>query len=329
MRRRRIIQLISVLVVIGAGVVFVEGFVEPPAVVIDHHNYQVAIDGMRSGQSYYAAYEVGFREAYGPIPAARDVRFPTLYSALAALPEDSEHGAYAVMAVAGGLVAIGLARFPPSGILVTFYLLTLAVADNEAAQYLYAELWVVPFVIGAVYALDRGHDVAALALAALTFAIREQGILLLGGIALYLWTKRRHRLQAAGFVAVAVAGYLLHVWAVQPFLDPETGIHTPLQLGWEPLDSLLRTVGFGLGPQWLGILFLVGAVSWASRHRLLLAVGAFLAMPLLAVSINRPYWGVMVVPLAVVLTIDLIWEAVLERDQEIEKESPSPLRQLP
>lgn len=325
MTRRRALQAVSAVIVIAAGVFFLAGYTEPQAEVLDHHNYRVAIEGMRSGQGYYAAYDVGFREVYGPIPAARDIRFPGLYVALSYLPSGSEHVAYALMALAGGLVTIAMAKFPPSGILVTFYLLTLAVADNEAAQFLYAELWVVPLVIATVYALDRGNHTAALLMATLTFALREQGILLLGGIAVYLWMKRRLRTQAAAFVAVAVAGYLLHIRAVQPYLDPENGIHTPLHLGWEPLDSLLRTIGFGLGLEWLGPLLLAGAFAWAYRHRLLPAVGPFLAMPFLTVWANRPYWGVMVVPLAVVLSIDLIWELVIERDRVPQAEATSRL----
>lgn len=313
MIRRRILQWASALFVVASGVIFVTGFTQPPAEILDHHNYQVAIDGMRSGQGYYEAYEVGFRDVYGPIPESRDIRFPTLYVALSLFPRGSEHVAYATMATLAGLVAVAWARFPPTGILATLYLLTLAVADNESAQFLYAEFWVVPFVIGGVYAIDRGYDIAALASATLAFAIREQGILLLGGIALYLWTKRRHRPQATVLVGLSVVGYLLHVLAVQPYLDPENGVHTPLHLGWEPLDSFLRTTGFGLGvPSW-GVLFLAGAFVWCYRHKLLVAVGPFLAAMFLTFWVNRPYWGATVVPLALVLSLDLIWESVSNR----------------
>ena len=312
---RRVLQALSALVVVVAGVFFLVNYTEPESKVIDHHAFQVAIDEMRAGEDYYAAYDIGIREVYGPVVSFRDVRPPTLYTGLALLPAGSEHVAYAVMAVIGGIVAVAWATFPPSGVLVTIYLLTLAISDG-AAQYLYTELWIVPVAIAAVYTLDRGHGVAALILATFAFAIREQGILLLGGIAVYLWTKRRHRVRAAGFVALATAGYLLHVLAIQPYLDPNSGVHTPLNLGWDPIDSLLRTLGVGIGAGWVGLLLLVGAVSWTRRHRLLLALGPFLAIPLLTVWANRPYWGVMVMPLSIVLSVDLIWELVRDRNRE-------------
>ena len=319
MSQRHFLQAVSAVVIVVSGALFVSGFVEPATEVLDHHNYRVAIEGIREGQGYYASYDIGFREVYGPIPAARDIRFPTLYMALSWAPEGSEHVAFAVMAVISGLVTAALAKTPPSGALVTLYLLTLAVADNGSAQFLYAELWLVPLVIGAVLALDRGHDLLALGMAALAFSVREQGILLLGGMAAHLWVSRRHRAFATGALIAAGAGYAIHVAAVRPFLDPENGVHTPLHLGWGPVDSLLQTLGFGLDMPWLGILFLLGAVFWSYRHGLMLATVPFLAMPLVTLWANRPYWGVMVVPLAIVLTIDSIWEAFFEREP-----SPAP-----
>lgn len=311
---RRMLQIVSVLVVTIAGFYFLANYEEPNSMVIDHRAFQVAIDEMRAGEDYYAAYDIGIREVYGPMASVRDARLPTLYAGLALLPPGSEHVTYALMAVIAGIVAVSLASFPPSGILVTIYLLTLAVSD-DAAQFLYTELWVVPVAIAAVYAIDRGHYVVALSLGMLAFAIREQGILLLGGIALYSWKKGRHRVTAAGLVVAATLGYVLHMLAVWTFIDPEHGSHTPLNLGWDPLESLLRTVGMGIGVGWIGLIFVTGAFVWAHRHRQLLAIGFFLAVPLLTVWANRPYWGVMVTPLSVVLSIDLIWEFVLDRSQ--------------
>jgi len=327
MSQRVLLQAASAVVIVVTGVVFVSSFTAPATEVLDHHNYRVAIEGIREGQGYYPSYDIGFREVYGPIPAARDVRFPTLYMALSWTPEGSEHVAFAIMAVISGLVTAALAKAPPTGAVVTLYLLTLAVADNGSAQFLYAELWLVPLVIGAVLALDRGHDLVALGLAALAFAVREQGILLLGGIATHMWVSHRHRRFAAGALIAAVAGYAIHVSAVRPFLDPENGVHTPLHLGWGPVDSFLRTLGFGLDMPWLGVLFLLGAVVWSYRHRLMLAIGPFLAMPLVTLWANRPYWGVMVVPLAIVLTIDSIWEAFFEREQSPAQPSIAPASQ--
>lgn len=180
--------------------------------------------------------------------------------------------------------------------------------DGWFTAYTATELWTVPAVAGAFLAWRWKRDRTAVALALMAVLFRETtaGLLLGGLVAAYL-DGRQMRLWVAA-IGLAALAIWAHAECVSPHLVPAGEGSEPRLLGTGGPVSVLRIAGLGLpGGD------VVGPLLWGSTLALVLRRShwaqpglVFLMLPLVGLLIDRPAWGVLVVPFTLVLG----WDAV-------------------
>lgn len=277
-----------------------------------HAVYARTVELMRDGVSYYPAQDQALHEVFGGGEAVWAFRLPYIYWVWQLLPTEAAIWvAFVILAMVSGLLLLALVRGVLIAPLVVVYLLATALhlgQDGWVAQFAFHELWAVPLVIGTLVAWDRDRPKVAAGLALAAFLVREVTAgLLLGGLVLAL-RSGRDRLVWAAATTAAAAAFALHAVMAAPFVVPAgAGLHAPL-LGTAELPRTFGLMtGFGLplsvllGPLLLAMalwhLWSRGAPGWlAAAHLGLLGASALV--------INRPYWGVVIVPLTLVFAAD-------------------------
>lgn len=310
---------ISLVAIVILCVTYVLATPHQPAKVesIDHHLAISAMDQMREGENYYDAMDVALREVYGPAETPRAYRSPAIFLVWRALPSEMWIWyLYVGLVALSGWFVVVQSRHSIIGILVAAYLLSIARlrgGDGLVDQYAIVELWVLPAALGAFYGLRSGRWRLAAGLALVSSLIRELAIgLLVGGFSTALRSKRPLYPWIGAIVATA-AFYLMHLLAVDPHLVTD-GHETPL-LGTGSVMAVLRIMGFGLpGGTVVGpILWALAIVRLRLDQQLLIALAPYLALPLLGLLADRPYWGILVVPFTLMLASDLIPDQRMNR----------------
>jgi hypothetical protein len=282
-----------------------------PLVGIDHIVFRQAYEQMRAGSGYYEAMDGALRAVYGPSETLRAFRMPTVFLLWRCLPQESWLWVlFVILAGITGWAFLRLGRTPLAAPLVVIYLLATARyrgPQGLVAQFMLTELWAVPALAGAALAWQRDRRVLAAALSLLAVLIRETtAVIILGGlIAAHRGRHRRWPWVAAGLAALGA--YCLHAFCVWPYLvPPGAGKESPLLGTADFPDSMLRMVGFGLpGGQVTGLILWTLAARWIWRWKeSLWFPGIFLTLPLTGLILDRPYWGILVVPFTMAWGID-------------------------
>jgi hypothetical protein len=280
--------------------------------MVDHHVFLRATSLMRGGLGYYPAMDQALREVYGPAESVRAFRMPTIFFLWRWLPSPSWIWAVYLAATAvTGWFLLAMADAPVTVLVPVIYLLNNAVTRHEGGwllQYTATELWAVPFVAASLLAWRARKDSWAAALALASALVRETTAgLLLGGIAIAYWERRRLAPWLAATL-VATLAFAAHTWCVSSYLvAPGYGRETPL-LGTGGLLPVARMAGFGLpfgevvGPVlWIAaMLYALTRVRW---ERLALP---HLALPLTGFLCDRPCWGILIVPFTILLVCNAV-----------------------
>jgi hypothetical protein len=170
------------------------------------------------------------------------------------------------------------------------------------------ELWAVPLLALSHLGWRRERSWLAALAAAGAVLVRELAfpVLLLG-----LVLDRRHRRPWLVGTGVAVAGYGLHtVLAMGAGFD--RGTESDLFGTGDPPGSVVRMLVFAF-PLALGVVVWALALLRVVRGRVLVPVAALLGLPLLGLLVDRPYWGILATPFALLWAGELVGEVWSER----------------
>ena len=301
---QRPLQVVSLLIVLYFGFSSLLAESQPTAIGIDQVVYESTLAKMRVGSGYYPAMTEALSEVYGPPVAVRDFRLPTLFWVLRLLPPDALWPTFVLMAMCAGLVAVWASPGGLAGPLVSGYLLLLgrpSMPIGISEQFLTIELWTTPSVLACVALLFRRRLGPAATFAFLAFATREHAALLLIPVLVDCWFHGRRSVAVSGSLGAGILG-TAHIISAARFTNPG-GTHTPLDAGHEPARAFLEMVGFGISPEWLGLGLWLLAWYVIGRFRHVGTIGPYLALPLVGLFINRPYWGILIVPLSLLLAV--------------------------
>lgn len=295
--------------------------VKADAEMIDHALFRITVQSMREGSDYYSAYDAALDIVYGPTRAGvtetiRGFRMPTTFFVWHLFPNDQY--VWWLFVGLSGLAGIAASKFltrPVLGVLVVVYLLSigmLVAGGRWTAQFMTTELWAVPPLFGAVLMARRDRWWLAAGLALLATLIRELAapFLLVGvGLALLGRVPRAPWFTAFGLAVLAYAG---HVALVIPHIDPNV-VQNPIIDDVTLPRTIIEMMGFALpvgaviGP----VLWIVAVWHVISQRWILEA--SLLALPLVGVIIDRPYWGILVVPFTIVWGLEGIFDLVASR----------------
>ncbi len=295
--------------------------VKADAEMIDHGLFRITVQSMREGGDYYASYDAALDIVYGPTRAGvtetiRGFRLPTTFFAWHLLPNDQY--VWWLFVGLAGLAGIAASRFltrPVLGVLVVVYLLSIGMlveGGRWTAQFMTTELWAVPPLFGAVLMARRERWWLAAGLALVAVLIRELAapFLLVGvGLALLGRVPKAPWFTAFGLAALAYAG---HVALVIPHIDPNA-VQNPIIDNVDLPRTIVEMMGFGLpAGAVIGSVLWIFAVWHTIGHRWFLEA-SLLALPLVGVIIDRPYWGILVVPFAIVWGLEGILDLIASR----------------
>lgn len=278
------------------------------AEMIDQALFRITLESMWDGADYYSSFNGALDVVYGPERAGvtetvRGFRLPTTFLIWSLLPS-FEAVWWLFVGVAGlaGIVASRLVSRPLLGLLVTVYLLSIGMLMQggvRTAQFLTTELWAVPPMIGSLLMARRERWWMAAGLALVAVSIRELAApLLITGVALAVLGRipRAPWLTAFGVAILAYAG---HIRLVMPHIDPDVTtnpIVDDVSLPW----TIVEMMGFALPAA-----LVLGPILWGLAQWYTLSKGWYLeaslpALPLVGVIIDRPYWGILVAPFALI-----------------------------
>jgi hypothetical protein len=166
----------------------------------------------------------------------------------------------------------------------------------DYTQFLLVEPWAVPAVLGCLLAYRNQRWALAAGLALVAGLIREQAaLLLLLGFAIAVVRHQPWRAWAAGIVAWSAA-FAIQVAGLSSHLVAH-GRENELIGSSFGLSSVLHMAGFGLPLAALAavVAYVLAAVHLRRSEMAPMVLG-FLAMPLIGFVVNRPYWGILTVP---------------------------------
>jgi hypothetical protein len=259
----------------------------------DQYIYANTVARMKARDSYYRAASDSYKAVGGSVETTRAFRPPTAFLVWRWVPTSLLWPTYVVLvAVATGLLLLGVTTTPLVVLLVTVYLLALG---RVSVEYLFVELWAVPLVAASLLSFERRCWRAAAAFALVATAVRElAGGLLVGGLLAAVMHKRPWSSWLVGIVAAA-ALYAVHVALLQPYLGAH-GTEAKL-LGTGSVGTVLDMAGFQLpAHRVLGALIWGLALIHVVRTGRFAMLAFFVTLPLLGLVANRPYWGAVVVP---------------------------------
>ena len=295
---------------------------EPPLEMIDHHLYRLTAESMRNGEGYHASMEAAFDIVYGRdrgalIENVRAFRMPTTFYLFALFPNDRWVW-YLFVAVAGvaGITATYVVTRPVLGILLTAYLLALGMLNEGGewvAQFMATELWAVAPLLGVVAMVLRKRWWLAALLALAAMLVRETaGLLLIVGAVLALGGRvpRTPWLTAAG---LGGAAYLLHAIAAADYIDPDVGVGVLQEVSSPVVVAEIMGFGLPLGLVVGPVLWMLAAWHVRVTHERWVLTGAPLLLGFAGVLIDRGYWGILVVPFALLWGVERILDLARER----------------
>lgn len=258
--------------------------------------YQHTLAHMNAGQGYYAAMQAGLVEtAGGAVSHVWNFRLPTAF-VLWRYVGLSWPLVLGVVVLTG--VLVGLASMPIAGFVCVVWL-CMVLHPMGAEQWAFVEVWALPFMVGAMLAVDWERWGVAALLALGAACVREQAALMLIGGLLGAIVCRKAWWPWTAAILAAVGFYAWHTAQVQPFLVPDG--HQPPTTGDGGAWAMVTMAGpytFGLG------LTFVCYILWKQRLRpaWFLAAPVLVAVPLSGLVTSRFHWGLLVLPLALALT---------------------------
>ncbi len=302
-----------------------------PYAHIDHAAFLRTIDLMHGGAGYYEAMRDAFREIDTTIGHARGYRIPTAFLVWRWIPVGWLWGTFLLVAVGGATwAAHRLARTAWAPVAVTLFMLLAgrSIGTFGFDSWMLVEIWLVPVALASTVAWRGERDWLAAFLALGATLLRETAaVFLIGGLVAALVARRRVTpwLAASG---TAVALYGLHFAIASSYVEPP-GTFAPLFGTGDPPRTIATMATWTLSTSpWVGVLLLVagGAGILRSNERWLLL--PVLCLPLNGLFVDRPYWGIMLIPYLLIYGIDQVTEP-FSRDArsaagEAEGSSPPP-----
>jgi hypothetical protein len=276
---------------------------------LDHTAFLRALEAMHRGRGFYDAYVAGCQASGIRLDHVRGFRQPWLLLALRPLPLGWLRPTFAVVVVGiGGALTSALSRRAIAGPIVASYLATVGILGRVDAWMLF-ELWAVPLLLASLLARQRRHPVLAVTLGVAACLVRETATLLLLGYCIdaLLRRDRREALLALRAMGVAVSAFVVHLVIAAGHTVP-TGNEATLAGTGSPGAVLRMVSAFPLVS--MGALDALGALLWVAalvvlvRSRLRPALPLAL-LPVLGLLVDRPYWGILVVPIVVVALCDV------------------------
>lgn len=292
--RRPQIWLTWAIGTVGAVVAAVVAPASQSSYHFDHKAYTGAIERVRDGMSVYRASILGLRDIDSTITQVRSLRQVGLVLLWAAIPASALQPAFFLVVVLGSvLIAAPMQRIPFVSLAIGVWLAKFGVFDGVDAWLLF-ELWAVPLILGTCLAWLRGRDWAAAACALGVLLIRETALLLPLGFLLAARAQRRSVRPWVTCIAVEAVALGLHWWWTTDYLADE-GNEAAL-VGTGNIQAVATMTSFLVVPELVGLLLWgIGIVLlWKSALRG--AVG-LAAMPLTGFLVDRPYWGLLAMPL--------------------------------
>jgi hypothetical protein len=278
------------------------------AVDVDHRAHEATVANLGSG--YYPAMTDAMLERDGgPSGSVRAWRLPTLFWLWGVIGTD--WSAYLVLLA---VACVALIWLLPRPLLVPFLALYLAVNSfpqlerGWQAQWLSVELWAVLLALAAIGFWWRRLELVAAAATVGAALLREHLVLLVVGGALQAWREKRPMWPWVGGLGVFAVAYAAHTAMAMPFVADE-GSEAPLW--WTGgLTEAATMAGFGLPMALVLGPMLVVAALWRSRSDLMPV--PLLLLPIAGFVGARPYWGLMVVPVAIAVIVGSAADAALD-----------------
>ena len=272
---------------------------------VDHVTFLHTLSEMRRGAGYYPAYRASFRDYGIRLGGPRSFRFPGLFLLWRWIPPPALYAAFLIIVVGGtAAILLFLTRRPLLILPVVAYLLlagrTPGGAHGGVESWLLVEEWAAPLIAGCLLAWQRQRWWWAAGLAAAALLMREITLPLLavGLVASIVVGHPRKPWLAAGFVGFGLFG--LHSYLASTYTLPN-GNEAALFGTGHPPSSVLGMTSWEV-PGGVAVGFIVWALAAGrARHLGLIAwpAAGLLAIPLSGLLVDRPYWGLVVIPLAI------------------------------
>jgi hypothetical protein len=288
----------------GAGALLIAKTVGPVQHVIDERVFRDAVGRMRGGAGYYPAMQAALTKAGVAASQVRSFRPATLYLALRFVPPSAYRWLGAVVAATSVVLGWRLVRHTNRWVqAVVIVGLAMWVGSLLQAAYLYAELWALPLMLGALLAIRRDDWLLAAVLVALAATVRElyAPALLLG---LLVAPPDRRRPWAVALGAIGVLG-ALHAWLASQQLvthGHEAPFAAATNLGYT-LRFMFSPTHYVVPGLAMTAITALGAVGLArTQAEDPAARFALLVWTVLAVATlygGRQYWPLLFAPLAV------------------------------
>lgn len=279
----------------------------------DHFTYLRTIRYMQDGDGYYDAMRQAFLDIDTVLGHARAYRMPSAFLVWRWIPEEVLFGAFLLVVVVGATALF--ARLTPNPWLalpVTVYLLmTGRMPGGDITEaWLLVEYWSIPFLVGGVLAWQQRRDGLSAGLFCAAALLREVSapVLVLGLVAAY----RAGRPLRPWLVGLGVffAGFAVNLRIAQGLIDPP-GNDAVLWGTGTPPGSIVDMATWMLpGPAVIWLALWAAAIWQAHRRDLLLLLAPILGLPFLGLFVDRPYWGLVVVPFILVLGGEAVLDGV-------------------
>jgi hypothetical protein len=272
--------------------------------VFDQRLFTAALDQMRHGKGFYRAYVDGSAQMNVRVSQVRSVRLPTVFYVWRLVPDSALFALF--LAVVLGVTTIALTyatRRALPVLAVALYLLHAGdiwtPSGGTTEEILLVELWAVPALAVALAASRRGRSALAAGATAIAALVRELAfpLLITGMIA------ARSRAGARRPWIIATAAFALGVgahWLLASGVTVAHGSEARLVGTASFPRSVLAIVDWPLpGPYVLGTAAFVASVFWLRRTGELRQWLGLLVLPLAGLVVDRPYWGLVLVPFTV------------------------------
>ncbi|GEM_PF-3393416 len=264
---------------------------------------------MRRGEGFYSATAHAFASGGIPLGRARAFRLPTVFLVWRMIPPSLLHATFLVLVVGGtSLLALRLTSTPQSAVIVAGYLLTssqLPTSHGAILSWALVEYWALPLVFASLLAHRAARWWWAAALACLAALTRETTApLLLGGL-LFAQRRKLPRWPWLAMLGVFVSALGVHLIVASGHTVAH-GTDAPLLgTGHFPTSVTHMVTYRPVLP--LGATLAIWAMAWwrVKQLQLLPLVGPILAIPLLGLFVERPYWGVVVMPFVLMWATEL------------------------
>lgn len=301
----------------------------------DHFTYRRTVAYMQDGRGYYDAMQQAFADIDTTLGHARAYRMPTAFWIWRWIPEDLLYVAFlAVVVVGTTALLVRLTEHPWAVLPVPLYLLHAGRLEGGGVTelWLLVEFWSVPALVAGVLAWERGRDGLSAGCFLFAALLREVSVPILGmGLVLAHLRGRDRRPWLASLLAFAVA-FGVHLTVAGNRIEPP-GNDAVLWGTGDPPGTIVHLATYLLpGPAVLWLAAWVLAIWQAHRRDLLLLLAPVLGLPALGLFVDRPYWGLVVVPFVLWLAGEAVAErlsAERRRGAAAEGSSPPPGTPLP